>query len=625
MDYPKSVPSVGLVSGKFVDENPATGTPGSLIPAKWGNAVTQEILNVIQGAGLVPDEADVTQLHRAILGLAASDYKKAVRCATTVSIGLSGLQTIDDVTLVAGDRVLVKNQDTPAQNWIYLAAAGAWTRAQDANESTECTPGHMVPVQAGTKNAGTVWQLVNTTVPVLGTTDLAFERLLGRSGVAAGDYTRVKVNKYGQVEEGSNPTTLSGNGILDAYTKAEVDQRDIQRPLRDSITHVGLANNQSGAPYMRRESDGGVFYLQPNLGFTPVQQGGGTGQLNNLVKIGWSNNGLKAMVDSTDLGNLWYSNNFNPANKADWGTTLAAYRIGDAYTKAEVYAKSEVDTRLDSRALADAISYVGLSGGVLGQPYMRRSSDSATCWLQTKLLYSPVQQGTGVGQLNNVVKIGWSDNGIKATVDETDMGNLWYTKNFDPTTKANWGTTLASYRITDAYTKAESDTRDLQRVMADSITYVGFASNNINFPYMRRTTDGQVYYLQPKLDFSPVQQGTGIGQLGNLIKIGHDGSHPRITVDNTDWGRIMTENNLMSNIGAQQAGGIGTYALLLIGGGSTSTPGNPGEAVAGSSCLYSATSGHATGAPVGTWRLMGFVLDKNLNDANSVTVCMRIS
>ncbi|RMT82236.1 Tail fiber protein H [Pseudomonas viridiflava] len=205
MDYPKSVPGIGLVSGKFVDENPATGTPGSLIPAQWGNSVTQEILNVILGAGLVPSEADVTQLHRAILGLAASDYKKNVRCATTMAIGLSGLQTIDDVTLTAGDRVLVKNQDNPAQNWIYLAAADAWTRAQDANESNECAPGHLVPVQAGTKNGGTVWQLTNTTAPVLGTTGLVFERALGRSGVAAGNYSRVKVNRYGQVEEGSNP------------------------------------------------------------------------------------------------------------------------------------------------------------------------------------------------------------------------------------------------------------------------------------------------------------------------------------------------------------------------------------------------------------------------------------
>ncbi|MCF5470806.1 phage tail protein [Pseudomonas syringae] len=625
MDYPKSVPSVGLVSGKFVDENPTTGTPGSLIPAAWGNSVTQEILNVILGAGLVPNEEDVTQLHRAILGLAASDYKKSVRCATTVSIGLSGLQTIDDVALAAGDRVLVKNQDTPSQNWIYLAAAGAWTRAQDANESTECTPGHLVPVQAGTKNAGTVWQLVNTTVPVLGTTDLAFERLLGRSGVAAGDYARVKVNKYGQVEEGSNPTTLSGNGISDAYTKAEADLRDLQRPLRDSITYVGLANNKPDAPYMRRESDGALVALQPSLGFTPVQQGGGTGQLDNKVKIGWSNNGLKAMVDATDLGNLWYANNFKPTDKADWGTTLAAYRISDAYTKAEVYAKGEVDSRLGSRALADAISYVGLAGGDLGQPYMRRSSDSATCWLQTKLGYTPVQQGTGAGQFNNVVKIGWSDSGLKVTVDETDMGNLWYAKNFNPDNKANWGTTLAAYRIADAYTKAESDLRDSQRPLADSITNIGFAGNNTNLPYMRRASDGAVYYLQPRLNFNPVQQGTGVGQLANEIKIGYDGYNPRITVDATDFGWIMHEKNLMSFVGAQGAGAVGTYALLLIGGGASNVPFNPGELIAGASCLFSAASSHAAGTPSGTWRLMGYVQDRNLDATNSVTICLRVS
>jgi len=67
MDYPKSVPSVGLVNGKFVDENPANGTVGSLVPAAWGNAVTTEILNVILAANLQPNEADLTQLTRASL------------------------------------------------------------------------------------------------------------------------------------------------------------------------------------------------------------------------------------------------------------------------------------------------------------------------------------------------------------------------------------------------------------------------------------------------------------------------------------------------------------------------------------------------------------------------------
>lgn len=45
---------------------------------------------------------------------------------------------------------------------------------------------------------------------------------------------------------------------------------------------------------------------QPNLGFTPIQQGGGTGQGNNKVYIGWATDasGLKAQVDSTNLGNI---------------------------------------------------------------------------------------------------------------------------------------------------------------------------------------------------------------------------------------------------------------------------------------------------------------------------------
>lgn len=66
MDYPISVPSIGLVGGKFVDEDSVSGTPGSLIPALWGNAVTDEILNVILAAGLTPDESNNTQLITAI-------------------------------------------------------------------------------------------------------------------------------------------------------------------------------------------------------------------------------------------------------------------------------------------------------------------------------------------------------------------------------------------------------------------------------------------------------------------------------------------------------------------------------------------------------------------------------
>jgi len=76
MDYPKSVPSVGLVNGKFVNEDVVAGLPGSLIPATWGNSVTDELLNVVKSAGLEPSEADATQLLQAMKKLSQAGEDK---------------------------------------------------------------------------------------------------------------------------------------------------------------------------------------------------------------------------------------------------------------------------------------------------------------------------------------------------------------------------------------------------------------------------------------------------------------------------------------------------------------------------------------------------------------------
>lgn len=48
---------------------------------------------------------------------------------------------------------------------------------------------------------------------------------------------------------------------------------------------------------------------QASLGFTPVQQGGGIGQLTNKTYLGWSGSGLKVTVDTTDLGVISFENN----------------------------------------------------------------------------------------------------------------------------------------------------------------------------------------------------------------------------------------------------------------------------------------------------------------------------
>lgn len=72
MDFPKSVDGVGLVGGKFVDEDPASAQVGSLIPAEWGNAVTEEILAVIVASGVDPVEGDNDQLLMSLRRLTGS-------------------------------------------------------------------------------------------------------------------------------------------------------------------------------------------------------------------------------------------------------------------------------------------------------------------------------------------------------------------------------------------------------------------------------------------------------------------------------------------------------------------------------------------------------------------------
>ncbi len=73
MDYPKSVAGIGLVNGKFVDEDVTNGTVGSLIPASWGNAVTDELLAVIRAAQINPKEEDLDQLLEAIHYIVQND------------------------------------------------------------------------------------------------------------------------------------------------------------------------------------------------------------------------------------------------------------------------------------------------------------------------------------------------------------------------------------------------------------------------------------------------------------------------------------------------------------------------------------------------------------------------
>lgn len=88
-----------------------------------------------------------------------TDWKQSVRAISTTNITLSGTQTVDGVSLIAGDRILVAGQSTASANGIYVVAAGAWSRSTDADGAGEVTANMAVFVEEGTTNADTQWRL----------------------------------------------------------------------------------------------------------------------------------------------------------------------------------------------------------------------------------------------------------------------------------------------------------------------------------------------------------------------------------------------------------------------------------------------------------------------------------
>lgn len=116
-------------------------------------------------------------------GGAGSTYlKDACRAVAVTNITLSGAQTVDGVSLIAGDRCFAAGQSLGETNGPYVVAAGAWTRTTDADTAAEMKDGILIAVAEGTHFADTLWQLRTSDPVILGTTVLVFGIIAGDQG-----------------------------------------------------------------------------------------------------------------------------------------------------------------------------------------------------------------------------------------------------------------------------------------------------------------------------------------------------------------------------------------------------------------------------------------------------------
>jgi hypothetical protein len=182
------------------------GTTNQITASTSTGAVTLSLPNAVTFPGTVTLNADPQNALEAATKQYVDSVAEglhvhaSVKAATTSNIDLStdleAGDVIDGVTLVAGDRVLVKNQSTTSQNGIYVAStSGAAVRASDYNTAAEIDPGDFFFVTGGTTYDNTGW-VQTSTITTLGTDPITFEQFSGAGTYLAGNGLTLTGNTF---------------------------------------------------------------------------------------------------------------------------------------------------------------------------------------------------------------------------------------------------------------------------------------------------------------------------------------------------------------------------------------------------------------------------------------------
>jgi hypothetical protein len=222
----------------------------------------------------------------------ALDVKDSVRLATTANLasnynnsggtltnsGSNAALSLDGVTVVAGNRILVKDQTAGAENGIYVVTtvgdgSTAWvlTRADDANASAEMTGGVFTFVEEGTVGADNGYVFTHNGAPTLGTTALTVSQFSGAGQIVAGDALSktgntlnvnddnitVEVNSDALRIKGISATAV-GDLLIGAASNAGYT-RLVKPSGNATASDYILSMNTSGVASWANTLDGGTF------------------------------------------------------------------------------------------------------------------------------------------------------------------------------------------------------------------------------------------------------------------------------------------------------------------------------------------------------------------------------
>tara|TARA_R110000787_G_scaffold5686_9_gene20564 strand:- start:5199 stop:6527 length:1329 start_codon:yes stop_codon:yes gene_type:complete len=283
-----------------------------------------------------------------------SRQKGNVAAATVANVALTGTQTIDGVVLIAGDRVLVKDQTDAKENGIYVVAAGAWARSEDLDNAptAEILNGVLVPrVAAGTINAEKPFYISSVGTGVdgvhtVGVDNIVFDIFTSPTQLQSGD----GINFNGNIVEVDLADTESGlffDGNDDLGIDWSTSFNDAKAVKAEDINSVA---NGEGASIVGIEDLGG-YTDETNV----------EGSLQELYQL-LDQNGVKYTVGTggVSIGDLVFVSSDDTASK--YATITNGERVVGVALSTES-AAGEVKVLANDTIVTGVLTALGVSAG----------------------------------------------------------------------------------------------------------------------------------------------------------------------------------------------------------------------------------------------------------------------
>lgn len=265
-----------------IDSNVAFKNATEVITAAW-------TFNVLPSSSVVPSVGDHLVNKTYVDGLLAGVRRSSVKAKSLGNVTLSGEQTIDGFTTL-NSRVLLNDQTNPAQNGIYVTAAGAWTRATDMDSAAE-VDGTFVIVENGSQ-AGQFWYTVSDVV-TLGTDPINFTKI--QVGVIDGSGAQYRLSVWSDSD-----TLTSFDNLRYTANSNLVVGANAEHSATTRLTLRGTSTTDVVYNFVSQNSSSQSVFSVSNTGAVRVGQGAET-LLNTTGLYNASGSGFDIQADNSNL------------------------------------------------------------------------------------------------------------------------------------------------------------------------------------------------------------------------------------------------------------------------------------------------------------------------------------